>query len=321
MEEIKMDASQFQELGALKSENERLKAKNAKLYKDCVSFAKKIKANEKNELKIQQLESEIESLKSQLEEALASGNQAASAPLDVPAAQTADNAEDAPYAELYAGLTAPIDSGEITFTPEPAEMPMSEKPKNHKTEKKASGLRIFVRTILWIFFIISLLVCIGSGITYLFSTTYEDYAIAGYRFASVTNNAMSPSVDRDSVVLVKYVDSFDGIELESLVLTSKDGRSVGKLTGLNVSEGSTEAAITDEKGTYTISQDQFIGKVQLKIPFIGKIVRYASANQYNYLSIIVSVTLVLLALILLIPSKKTKKPKFGKDYTVEDFTI
>ena len=131
---------------------------------------------------------------------------------------------------------------------------------------------------------------------------------------------MSPQVDRDSVVLVKY-QGFDGIPLDSLVLTTKDGRSVGKITALNVAGGKSEATIKDKNGSYNVTEKQFIGKVVFKIPYIGKVLQYASANPYNYLAIVVSADLVFLALLLLIPAKKSKNPKFGKDYTVEDFTI
>ena len=46
------------ELEALREENAKLRAKNDKLYKDCVSFAKRIKASENNADRIEELEAE-----------------------------------------------------------------------------------------------------------------------------------------------------------------------------------------------------------------------------------------------------------------------
>lgn len=313
MDEIKVDANELEkldELKALKEENEKLKTRNAKLYRDCVSFAKKIKANENSEVKIKELEQKIESLNNEIA-MLRSSDNTVNTPV-VPVIETQNIFEDDNAA------SSAFDG--VAYSPETVESYDPDTAKNHKVETKKSGFRIFIRTILWIFFIIALLISLTSGVTYLFSTTYQDYAVAGYRFATVTNNAMTPQVDRDSVILVKY-QNFDGIPLDSLVVTTKDGRSVGKITALNVAGGTSEATIKDKNGSYNITENQFVGKVAFKIPYIGKIVQYASANPYNYLAIVVSSDLVLLALLLLIPAKKNKNPKFGKDYTVEDFTI
>lgn len=304
MDEIKNEAGLLEELEALKAENERLKTKNAKLYRDCVSFAKKIKANEKKDTRILALEREIEELRAALEEKenVSSYNQP-------------EFYEEEPEIISAASVKRPIVYSPVQPEPEGQTLP-----KNHNVSTKPSGLRIFVRTFLWILFIISFLVCIGSGITYLFSTTYADYTFAGYRFATVKNNAMSPKVSSDDVVLVKYT-GFDGMELDSLVVTRKDGRSVGTLIGVSVSDGENTASIKDKNSTYTVTDDQFVGKVKFTIPKLGKLVSYASQNHYNYLAIVASTTLILLALLILIPANKTKNPKFGKDYTVEDFTI
>lgn len=316
MDEIKVDANELEiqdELKALKDENEKLKARNTKLYRDCVSFAKKIKANEDYSVKVKELEQTVENLQHEIaalkqENVSSFVGESPVMEMNMPVQASANDSEEND------------DFSDIAYSPDEAQSYDPDTAKNHKTETKRSGFRIFIRTILWIFFIISLLVSLTSGITYLFSTTYQDYAIAGYRFATVTNNAMSPQVDRDTVILIKY-QNFDGIPLDSLVVTTKDGRSVGEITALNVAGGTSEATIKDKNGTYNITENQFIGKVAFKIPYIGKVVQYASANPYNYLAIVVSSDLVLLALLLLIPAKKNKNPKFGKDYTVEDFTI
>lgn len=144
-----------------------------------------------------------------------------------------------------------------------------------------------------------------SLFAYLFSTNYEDYAIANYRFASVYNNSLSPTITKDHVILIKYSD-FNGIELGSPVVTTKDERSVALLTSVDVIDGENIATVKDKNGSYTVNENQFLGQVKLSIPFLGKVVQYAYANEYNYLAIVVSANLVFLALLLLIPSNKAK---------------
>lgn len=313
------------ELEALREENERLKEKNDKLYKDCVSFAKKIKSSEDSSARIEELEAEVANLKNELS-TLASSDR-------IREYLGSDDDYEDPMEDTYEDISSSLDDnievaekeveefGEQvfpTFEPEP-ETAEGTIPKNHTTYKK-SHLRTFVRTFLWIFLVISMIVGLISLFAYLFSTNYEDYAIANYRFASVYNNSLSPTITKDHVILIKYSD-FNGIELGSPVVTTKDERSVALLTSVDVIDGENIATVKDKNGSYTVNENQFLGQVKLSIPFLGKVVQYAYANEYNYLAIVVSANLVFLALLLLIPSNKAKKPKFGKDYTVEDFTI
>ncbi|MDO5449006.1 MAG: cell division protein ZapB [Clostridia bacterium] len=305
------------ELEALREENEKLKAKNDKLYKDCVSFAKKIKAIEDATSKLAELEAENESLKAEISR-LASTERIAeysepdliSEPEEpvVPATIIEEPAKTYPeFAERVNTEPAPYVEGDDVI------------PKNHTTYKK-SGFRTFIRVILWIVFVIALIVSVCSAIAYAFSTTYEEYAVAGYRFSSVINNTVNPDITTDDVVLYKY-SNFDGIELGTYVMTTKDTKSIAKITGLDRVNGVNVATVEDNHGEYVVNENQFIGPVKLTVPYVGQIVQYACANQYNYLAIVLSVDLVCLALLLLIPSNKAKEPKFGKDYTVEDFTI
>lgn len=303
------------ELEQLREENEKLKAKNDKLYKDCVSFAKKIKANEDATSKVAELESEIEELKSEITRLASSERITEYVEPDKPTSiddPVVSEPEESPsvfpeFTERVNTEPAPYVEGDDVI------------PKNHTTYKK-SGFRTFIRVIIWIIFVISLIVSICSAIAYAFSTTYEEYAIAGFRFSSVFNNFASPDITTDDVVLIKYTD-FDGIELGSYVMTTKDTKSIAKITALDRVNGVNVATVVDNHGEYTVNENQFFGPVKLKIPYVGRVVQYACANQYNYLAIVLSADLVCLALLLLIPSNKAKAPKFGKDYTVEDFTI
>ena len=303
------------ELEALRAENEQLKAKNEKLYKDCVSFAKKIKSSENNANRIEELEAEVTSLKDELSR-LASTDRRVEYGSDYD-----DEFEEVSSFSEPAYAPEP----EPQYVPEPqyeeeeyddGERPI---PKNHTVYKK-SPLRTFVRVFLWIFLVISLLIGIISLFTYLFSTTFSEYGIANYRFATVTNSNMAPSVTKDHVILIKYSD-FNGIELGAPVVTTKDTRSVAALKSVDVIDGENIATVSDRKGDYTINEDQFLGQVKLAIPYVGRVVQYACQNSYIYLAIVVTANLVSLALLLIIPSNKSRRPKFGKDYTVEDFTI
>ena len=294
------NADLLSEVEALREENERLKTRNAKLYKDCVSFAKKIKENERSDSRVAELEAEVAELKAAL------SREASTERLPE---YVAPESQQQPEEFLF---------GPGTIPPEP-EYEEGAIPKNHSTHKK-SPFRTFIRTVLWILLIIALIVGITSGVAYLFSNNFKDYAIAGYRFATVTNNAMAPSINSDSVILIKY-GTFEGIPIESKVLTTKNGRSVAKLKGIDVINGENIATVEDNHGTYSVNEKQFYGKVVFSIPYLGQVVDYACANQYYYLAIVVGSNLLLIALLVLIPSNKARAPKFGKDYTVEDFTI
>lgn len=355
----------LKELEALREENERLKAKNEKLYKDCVTFAKRIKAHEDIDSKIAALEEENNNLKAEVEKlSLKPLNHKVKVKAKAKEIEPDDNViEPLPSEEvLKEPETLEVEESEevvevaeevITsdqtyesfmnsddeainfpaFTPDafenieqaPEEIDEDLEPediilpKNHSNYKK-SPFRTFIRVLLIICLIFSLLVGIASSVTYLFSTAYADYAISNYRFACVRNSALSPSYTTDDIVLIKY-SNFSGIELGKPVVTTKDGRSIGSIKSVDVKDGEYIATIEDKSGTYEVNEDQFYGQVIIKIPYAAKIVAYASANPYNYLAIVVSANLICIALLLIIPSNKSKKPKFGKDYDVEDFTI
>ena len=327
---------ELDEIEALKAENEQLKTKNAKLYRDCVSFAKKIKANEKKLARMNELESEIAELKEKikiLEASKVKNSDKYDTAAIVSSITGKRNAEDDKTNTSVLNSIYIMDEqddniseseDEVAYDPQ---MPLSyepesddsETPKNHAVEKK-SGAGVLFKTLFGVVFALSFLVLVISGITYLFCTTYADHALLGYRFYTVYNNAMYPDVSKNDVVLVKC-GGFDGIELDSLVLTSKDTRSIARLVGFAVDDDLYMASVQDKKTKYTVTEDEFFGKIDLTIPNIGSVVRYASANKFNYVSIVSSITIISLAGFLLIPSKKKKSPKFGKDYTVEDFTI
>ncbi|MBQ1451950.1 MAG: hypothetical protein IIZ22_04735 [Clostridia bacterium] len=312
------------ELETLKKENAELKEKNDKLYKDCVSFAKRIKSSESSAARIEELEAEVEQLRHEMSK-LASSER-------VSEYIGSDDSFTEPEEEQFPEAPLPYRQEDFSsqqtklYEDEPYTDPYDDDPydddiipKNHTVYKK-SPVRTFVRVFLWIFLIFSMLVGIASLVAYLFSANFSNYGIANHRFATVTNSNMSPAVTKDDVILIKYSD-FNGIELGSLVVTTKDTRSVAALKSIDVIDGNNIATVEDKNGEYSVNEDQFIGQVKLKIPFIGRVVQYACTNQYVYLAVVVGANLVFLALLLIIPSNKAKTPKFGKDYDVEDFTI
>lgn len=312
------------ELEALRKENEELKEKNDKLYKDCVSFAKRIKSSEGSAARIEELEAEVESLKSEMSKLASSERVSEYIGSDDDFIEPAEKPFTEPALPYRQEDFAPPKQQTLYDDDEPYDEFDDDSyddviPKNHTVYKK-SPLRTFVRVFLWIFLVFSLLIGIASLVAYLFSANFSDYGIANHRFATVTNSNMSPKVTKDHVILIKYSD-FNGIELGSLVATTKDTRSVASLRSIDVIDGNNIATVEDKNGKYTVNEDQFLGQVKLTIPFIGRVVQYACANQYTYLAIVVGANLVFLALLLIIPSNKAKTPKFGKDYDVEDFTI
>ncbi len=343
-----------QELQALKAENAKLKARNADLYRDCVAFAKLIKAGAKKEEQIDELQREIIMLRSQVEtlkqtsysnytpgfqketytpvfssssnepeeeyEDISSNAYAKDTTLDMTDNEVKDTAEDT---VTYNPRVHYID--QETFEQQNMDNLDSisdakqKKEKKSKT-KKGSGQYKVPRIVVSVLLALSMFITVISGISYLFSTTYKDYTVMGYRFAAVRNNAMMPEINTSDAVLIKYCN-FEGLAIDSLVATTKDSRSLARITDLAVSDGVAVATVEDKKGTYEISANEFIGKVTMTIPLLGSVVHYASANSYNYMAIVVSITLFFVACLLLIPSDKPKKAKFGKDYTAAEFTI
>lgn len=336
-----------QELQALRAENKKLKARNADLYRDCVAFAKLIKAGAKKEEQIDELQREIIMLRSQVEtlKQTSYSNFTPSYQFE-PESQYEDVSSN-----TYANDDVIVDTTDdiidssvdntvqdtVTYNPRIHYIDQEtfeqqnldnldsiadiklKKEKKSKT-KKSSGQYRAPRIAVSVLLALSIFVTVISGISYLFSTTYKDYTVMGYRFAAVRNNAMMPEIDTGDAVLIKYC-SFEGLAIDSLVVTTKDSRSLARITDLAVSDGVAVATVEDKTGSYEISASEFVGKVTMTIPLLGSIVHYASANAYNYMAIVVSVTLFLIACLLLIPSDKPKKAKFGKDYTAEEFTI
>lgn len=322
------------ELEELRLENQQLKEKNEKLYRDCVMFAKRIKAAEDTTNRIDNLVGEIATLKEEITKLSAASVTTDPFVTHTYTAETfargfEDSGEEAParpfsfLQESYLKEENEAFDGEYTeteYASDPEEYEdTTPAPANHNT-RKVSPFITFIRVFLWIFLTFSLIVGIGSLGSYLASTVFEDYAIANYRFATVFNNNMSPAVTRDDIVLIKFSD-WNGAEIGSPVVTTKGGRSIAMLKEVDVYDGVSLATVKDSLGEYTVNADQFLGKVVFKIPYLGLIANYAYNNMYIYLAAVGGANLVLAALLLIIPSNKKRQPKFGKDYGVEDFTI
>ncbi len=340
-----------QELQALKAENKKLKARNADLYRDCVAFAKLIKAGAKKEEQIDELQKEIIMLRSQVEtlKQTSYSNFTPSYKAE-PEPQYEDissntyanedvitNTSDDIVNDSMDNTVQDTVQDTVTYNPrihyidqetfeqqnmDNLDSIADTKPKKEKKPKtkKAAGQHKAPRIAVSVLLAFSIFVTVISGISYLFSTTYKDYTVMGYRFAAVRNNAMMPEIDTGDAVLIKYC-TFEGLAIDSLIVTTKDSRSLARITDLAVSDGVAVATVQDKTGSYEISANEFVGKVTMTIPLLGSIVHYASANAYNYMAIVVSINLFLVACLLLIPDDKPKKAKFGKDYTAEEFTI
>lgn len=299
---------------ALKAENAELRSRNEDLYRDCVSFAKLIKASSKKDEKIEELQEEIINLKAQIEALRKNDLVATEAPGNLHPFSPKE------YDKVFYDPKKQVKNDDEETEVDEEEYDENSVPKNHTDTSDKRKLLIIFKTFIIVLFIVSILATTISAISALFATKYKDYSVGGYRFCTVYNGALSPEVSMDDVLLVKYT-GFDGIELDSLVVTTKNTRSVAKITGLSNAGDKSVATVKDKNGSYDVSENQFIGKVSMVIPFVGTIVAYACAHTANYFAIVFAINIFLLALILIVPSGKPKKPKFGKDYTVEDFTI
>lgn len=165
--------------------------------------------------------------------------------------------------------------------------------------------------------IIALVIAIIIGVVGVISAICGAYAkhpdatLFGARAYTVSNNNVS-TVTTSSVVFVKKSD-MSMLQQGDIVLSTEQNRSLSAVQSIDVDQNSeTVLSVADNAGNqYTVSKDQYLGKVQFKLPGLGKMSIYACVHTYNYFAILLAVLLLMLALLLFIPSKKAKMRKLA----------
>lgn len=199
-----------------------------------------------------------------------------------------------------------------------------QKAARNAKKKRGKGRRVF-RGILKALLTIVLIVAVISVLSALFAHNFPNATIGGLRCYTVRDDAMAPNIQQTDVIVVKKVP-IEKLKPSNVVLTTANGsRSFGSVEAIETREGINYIVVADNTGaTYDVSEDEYLGKADYRMAGLGDLAKYALTHRINYFAVLASATLLLIALLILFPSKKPRKkdqPKFGRDYNVEDFTI
>ena len=192
------------------------------------------------------------------------------------------------------------------------------------SHRKGSPGRRILRGILATLLTLVLLLALISGIVGLFAHNFPDATIGGLRCYTVQNDAMAPNVKQTDVIVVKKV-AMEKLQPSNVILSTYGDRSFGSVEAIETRDGANYIVAADNTGaTYDVTADQYLGKAVYRIAGLGKLTKYALTHRINYFAVLASLALILIALLILFPSRKPRRkdqPKFGRDYNVEDFTI
>lgn len=192
------------------------------------------------------------------------------------------------------------------------------------SHRKGSPGRRVLRGILSTLLTLVLLLALISGIVGLFAHNLPDATIAGLRCCTVQNDAMAPNVKQTDVIVVKKV-AMEKLQPSNVILSTYGDRSFGSVEAIETRDGANYIVAADNTGaTYDVTADQYLGKAVYRIAGLGRLAKYALTHRINYFAVLASLALILIALLILFPSRKPRRkdqPKFGRDYNVEDFTI
>ena len=192
------------------------------------------------------------------------------------------------------------------------------------SHRKGSPGRRILRGILATLLTLVLLLALISGIVGLFAHNLPDATIGGLRCYTVQNDAMAPNVKQSDVIVVRKV-AMEKLQPSNVILSTYGDRSFGSVEAIETRDGANYIVAADNTGaTYDVTAEQYLGKAVYRIAGLGKLTKYALTHRINYFAVLASLALVLIALLILFPSRKPRRkdqPKFGRDYNVEDFTI
>ncbi|MBP5460278.1 MAG: hypothetical protein J6Y62_08980 [Clostridia bacterium] len=366
-------------INALEEEIADLKYTNQKLYKDCVTFAKKLKKIQVSGILDEDVEGlkdlntryadEIARLKEQIV-ALTIENQnmretttaddiretMEAIEEDLPVVPEAQTEEASLYGDEIAApsketlantelANATRTGNTVTFKAlkldepeeEPEVGPAMQKANKDRTRRQPAAptvkttsnkkgptgrrvLRGILKTLLTLVILLGLI----SALTGLMAHTAPDIKIAGLRPYPVRNDAMAPNVQETDIIVVKNVP-MNKLQPANVVMSTHNDRSFASVEAVETRDGVDVLVLADNSGeTYSVTGDEYVGKAVYRIAGLGRLTKYALTHRINYFAVLLSLTMVLIALLILFPSRKARRrdqPKFGRDYTVEDFTI
>lgn len=340
-------------ISSLREENEQLQKQNAKLHKDCVAFAKKLKKindsgildvdvvalqedNKNMYAAMQQMQEQINSLNANLEDQQSSSVKNRFRPkrffrTEVVEEYDEDDDGESPLEEADNTLTTSTD---IYSYEEAIEEPIAEdfstqddfeeESEEELEEVKAIKAPVptvgktVARTIIGFLLVLVILNGLISLVTALFAHNFTDATLFGHRFYTVVNDSMDPEITMDDIVWVKK-NSIKEVKANDVILNDARSRSFATVTEVKNDYGMLVLTVQDNSGTYEVDSSHYLGKASNKVVSIGKLVRYGCNHTYNYFAFHIAAILILVALLLFIPSGTMKIKK--KKLTENDLTI
>ena len=334
-----------QYIAYLENSIEVLEERNEKLYSDCVSFAQKLNSiktsgildedigglkrenrdakNEIDELSqlVSRLSTENKKLKKRIRklEAKPQVEEYKKDPNDIPISKVTETAEVADYNYSPEPQYEEPYYEEPVYEPEEVEEEFT--PEEYYEYLEPSESRKTFRGIIITLLVAVILVGIFSSVCSVFGHFKKDSFPAGYRFYTVNNTNMTPDIDYDDVVVAKNVP-VEKLGIGDIVITAKDGRTIGNLKAITVSGDYKYLTVVDNKNQeFQIDETQYQGKAVYRLAKIGKVASYAVTHVYNFFGMIIAIILLLIAILILVPTRKARKRKFGRDYDYDDLAI
>ncbi|MBQ2015678.1 MAG: hypothetical protein II207_01600, partial [Clostridia bacterium] len=175
------------------------------------------------------------------------------------------------------------------------------------SHRKGSPGRRILRGILATLLTLVLLLALISGIVGLFAHNFPDATIGGLRCYTVQNDAMAPNVKQTDVIVVKKV-AMEKLQPSNVILSTYGDRSFGSVEAIETRDGANYIVAADNTGaTYDVTADQYLGKAVYRIAGLGKLTKYALTHRINYFAVLASLALILIALLILFPSRKPRR--------------
>jgi len=240
-----------------------------------------------------------------------------------------DDEDDA--VAVFGTETVRTDSAEKSFpkSMEYEDISSSSKPKKHHTSshshsagKSSGSSKVNANLIRTIIYALLGLICATMLIGAIsgWYAKHTDATFFGIRCYIVSDNRVE-SIPAKNIAVAKKVD-MEKLSLNDIIISTERNRSLAYVESIN--SGAEEASLTVADNTgdqYEVTADTYLGKVTHYISGIGGIAAYAAQHTYNFFAILVAIALLLIAILLFLPAKKSRKKKYGRDFTEADFTI
>ena len=128
--------------------------------------------------------------------------------------------------------------------------------------------------------------------------------VAGYSIMNVLTGSMEPAYQAGDIVVVKVTDPKELNKGDVITFVSSDPelngqtvthRIVDVVENLGWREFETKGDNNPAKDETLVSEDEIIGKVEFKIPFVGKAVNFMQTNRAAFFLIIILPMLAIMA--------------------------